>query len=162
MPPPPNKKKRADLSGWGPATYDNKLKHLHKNACKGDWRRDVKIHNIKYKIALVSWSSTVNFKTFSFSTPIPVGMEELLRKLESSQNRTFTAIPLIVREEFNLTENNYSSSNFEVQVTFSQPKFGDFRVLYCRFCSTKKSLKTLFWDRHPDKLPEEISLEKCA
>ena len=157
---PPNKKakkRRADLNGWCPTTYATKFKNMHKNKPKGDWRRDTTLHSLKYKIARINWSDINTFKAFSFDAPIPVGMEQLLLKLEKSQNRTFKAIPLVV-EEFELTENKYKSADFKVQVTFSEPKFGDFRVLYCRLCSSNASLKAKFWDRFPDKLPNEVSL----
>ena len=58
---------------------------------------------------------------------------------------------MVVREEFELTENKCNSAGFKVQVTFSDSKFGNFRVLYCRLFSSNASLKAKFWDPFPDK-----------
>ena len=91
---------------------------------------------------------------FTFDSPVPVGMENLLKKLESAQNRSFEAIPMVVRDKFSITENNYKSSDFDVNVSFSSAKYDDFRLLYCHICTSKKNLKENFWNKYPEKLPE--------
>ena len=126
----------------------SKVKHI------GDWRRDVKIHNVHHKIATIKWTHKPSEKMFSFESPVPVGMENLLKKLESAQNRSFEAIPMAVRDEFSITDKNYKSSDYDVNVSFSSTKYYDFRLLYCHICTSKKNLKENFWNKYPEKLPE--------
>ena len=154
------KAKRADVSGWCPETLDKRLKHMNKNKPLGGWRLDVQLHNLHHKIAQVRWTYLPQMKTFTFPGPVPVGMEKLLAKLESAQNRTFNVIPLAVREEFCMSESSYKSTDYAVEVTFSAAKYGNFRILYCRQCTTKQNLREMFWNKYPDKLPSDnISLQ---
>ena len=152
---PKKAKKRADVNGWCPGTLEKRLKNMNKNKPTGDWRRDVQVENVPYKIATIKWTHLPTMKTFSFPGPIPVGMEKLLTKLESAQNRTFVCIPLAVREEFSMVESMYKSTDYEVSVSFSEAKYGSFRLLYCRLCTTKNNLREKFWDRYPEKLPAD-------
>ena len=151
----PKNTKRAEVTGWSPQTVDLKLKNMNKNKVKGDWRRDVQVEDVLYKVATVTWTHLPSMRTFAFPSPIPVGMEKLLTKLESAQNRSFKSLPLAVREEFTIMENSYNPANFEVRVTFSEAMYGNFRLLYCRLCTTKKNLKEKFWDKFPEKLPAD-------
>ena len=82
---------------------------------------------------------------FSMTIPVPVGMETLLEKLESAQNRGFEAIAVAVKDYFKLTKVSYENFNFTVHVSFSDEKFDSFRLLYCRFCNSKKFLQERFW-----------------
>ena len=152
---PKKAKKRADVTGWCSQTLENRLKHMKKNTPTGDWRRDVLLENVRYKLATTKWTHIPTMKVFSFKGPIPVGMENLLTKLESAQNRSYQAIPLAVREEFSMVESTYNSGEYEVSVSFSEAKYDSFRLLYCRLCTTKNNLKTKFWDKYPEKLPAD-------
>ena len=149
------KKKRADTDGWRPATLDKRLKDMNKNKHAGDWWRDTVVHNLRYKVATVKWTNKQSKKMFTFESPVPVGMEEVLQKLETAQNRSFEAIPVAVREEFSMLESTYKSIDYEVSVSFSSSKYANFRLLYCRLWTSRKNLKERFWDKYPDKLPKE-------
>lgn len=152
---PKKAKKRADVNGWCSKTLEKRLKNMKKLSHTGDWRRDDQVENVHYKIASTKWTHQPTMKTFSFSGPIQVGMENLLAKLESAQNRAFQAIPLAVREEFSMVETTYRRDDYEVSVSFSEAKYGSFRLLYCRLCTSKKNLKEKFWDKFPEKLPAD-------
>ena len=83
---PWKKKKRADIDGWCPATLDTHLKkNMNKNKHAGDWRRDTVAHNLHYKVATVKWTNKKSKKMFTFESPVPVGMEKLLKKLETAK-----------------------------------------------------------------------------
>ena len=158
---PKMNKKRADLNGWSPLTVDQKLKNLHKGKPTGDWRRDTKLHNLYHAIATINWTNISSKQTKALSGPIPVGMEGLLRKLESAQNRSFKSIPVAIKEEFGMTESSFNPKDYSVFVLFSEPKYGDFRLVYCRICTLKSNLRDNFWKRFGKKLPEEnISIQE--
>ena len=57
-------------------------------------------------------------KKFSFEAPVPVGMEKLLQKLESAQNRSFKAIPVAARDNFSILETTSKSSDYEEKLFF--------------------------------------------
>ena len=153
--PPLKKKKRADIDGWCLSTVDTRLKNMGKIKLIGDWRRDTLVQNLQYKVAGVKWTHVPVIKTFSFPTPVPVGMERLLMKLENAQNRSYPVIPIVVREEFSKTDAAYRSEDYTVNVSFSEPKYDNFRLLYCRICTTKQNLKERFWDKYPEKLSKD-------
>ena len=73
-------------------------------------------------------------KKFSFEAPVPVGMEKLLQKLESAQNRSLKAIPLAARENFSILETTSKRSDYEEKFFFFfffflSTKYTDFRLL---------------------------------
>ena len=119
---PKKSRKRPEVDGWSPNTVDQKLKNMHKGNPTGDWRRDVKLHNFHHVIATTNWSHNPTIKTKALSGPVPVGMENLLRKMENAQNSAFKSIPLVVKEEFRMTESSYSPKDYFVSVLFSEPK----------------------------------------
>ena len=80
-------------------------------------------------------------KMFSFPTPVPVGMERLLMKLENDQNRSYPVIPIEVRKEFSMTDAAYRSEDYIPNVSFSELKYDNFRLLYCCIRTTKQNLK---------------------
>ena len=133
--PPFKKKKRTDVDG--------------------DWRRATLEQNLQYKVTTVRWTYVPTMKMFSFPTPVPVGMERFLMKLENVQNRTYLVVPIAVREEFSMTNATYRSEDCTINVLFSEPKIDNLRLLYCRICTTKQNLKKRFWDRYPEKLPKD-------
>ena len=134
---------------------DQKLKNMHKGKPTGDWRRDTKIHNLHHVIATINWTNNKTKQTKSLSGPVSVGMEGLLRKLEGAQNRSYQAIPGAIKEEFGMMESSYKSEDYSVFVVFSEPQYGDFRLVYCRICSLKSNLREKFWKRFGNKLPED-------
>ena len=153
--PAKKKKKRADLDGWCSSTVNDRIKHMSKGPLLGSWRRDVQIHNVHHKISTIKWTHKPTKKMFTFDTPVPVGMEELLKKLETAQNRNYDAISLAVRQKFDMTEKGYKSQDYEVNVSFSSARYDDFRLLYCHLCTSNANLKEKFWDRYPDKSPKD-------
>ena len=68
-------------------------------------------------------------KMFSFPTPVPVGMERLLMKLENAQNWSYLVISIAIREEFCMTDATCRSEDYTVNVLFSEPKYDYFRLL---------------------------------
>ena len=55
-----------------------------------------------------------------------------------------------------MLESTYKSTDFEVNVSFSSPKYTNFRLLDCCLCTSSKNLKEQFWDRYLDKVQKEI------
>ena len=90
------------------------------------------MQNLQYKVATVKWTYVPTMKMFSLRTPIPLGMERLLMKLENAQNQSYPVIPIVVREEFSMTDAAYRSEDYTINVLFSEPKYDNFRLLYCR------------------------------
>ena len=54
-----------------------------------------------------------------------------------------------------MLESTYKSIDYEVSISISSPKYVNFRLLYYRLYTSRKNLKEQFWDKYPDKLPEE-------
>ena len=54
-----------------------------------------------------------------------------------------------------MTDATYRSEEYTVNVSLSEPKYDNFRLLYCRICTTKQNLKERFWDKYPEKLPKD-------
>ena len=95
----------------------------------------------------------------TFTTPVPVGMKNVILKMESAQNRVYKSLPTIVKEHFDLTSSNYQPKLFKETVSFSSnSRYDDFSYAYCHMCSSKKNIKKLFWDVYPDQLPAEVSI----
>ena len=92
---------------------------------------------------------------FSLQTPIPVGMERLLMKLENAQNRSYPVIPIAFREVFSMTNVTYRSEDYTVNVSFSELKYDNFGLLFCHIYTTKQNFKERFWDKYPEKLPKD-------
>ena len=90
--------------------------------------------------------SCSNNENFSFPTPVPAGMGRLLIKLENAQKRSYPVGDATVTEEFSMTDAN---------VSFTEPKCDNFRLLYGRICTTKQNLKEWFCDKYPEKLPKD-------
>ena len=90
--------------------------------------------------------SCSNNENFSFPTPVPAGMGRLLIKLENAQKRSYPVGDATVTEEFSMTDAN---------VSFTEPKCDNFRLLYGRICTTKQNLKERFCDKYPEKLPKD-------
>ena len=153
------RKKRADVDGWCPSTVNTRPKNKGTIKLIGDWRRDTLVQNLQYKLATVKWTQVPTMKMFSLPTPVPVGMERLLMKLENAQNRSYPVIPIAVREEFSMTDSAYRSEDYTVNASFSKPKYDNYRLLYCHICITYccicTSVPEQFWDKYPEKLPKD-------
>ena len=70
----------------------------------------------QYKVETVNWTHVPTMKMFPFPTPVPVGMEISLMKLENTQNQSYPVIPTAVREEFSMTDATYRSEDYTVNV----------------------------------------------
>ena len=128
---------------------------MNKNKPIGDWQSDTMVHNLHHKIATKKWTKMHYTKMFPFEAPVPVGMEKLLQKLESAQNRSFKVIPRAVRDKFSILETTNKSSDYEDKVFFSSTNYADFRLLYCRAYTLKQNLKEPFWSKPPEKLSHD-------
>ena len=106
-----------------------------------DWQRDTLVQNLQYKVVTVKWTHVPTMKMFSFPTPVPVDMERLLMKLEKAQNWSYPVILIAVTEEFFMTDATFRSEDYTVNVSFSEPKYDNFRLLYCCICTMKQNLK---------------------
>ena len=62
-------------------------------------------------------------------------------KLENVQNRSYPVIPIEVRKEFSMTDAAYRSEDYIANVSFSELKYDNFRLLYCCIRTTKQNLK---------------------
>ena len=108
---------------------------MNKNKPISDWQSDTMVHNLHHKIATNKRTEIHSMKKFSFEAPVPVGMEKLLQKLESAQNRSFKAIPLAARENFSILETTSKSGDYEEKLFFFffffflSTKYTDFRLL---------------------------------
>ena len=100
--PQKKRKKRSDVSGWCKSTTDDRIKKMKQHPVLGDWRRFGTV-KIKSTIASVKWTESTTGNIATFHTPIPVGMKDVLQKMESQQNRNFKQLPLVVKEQKNRT-----------------------------------------------------------
>ena len=153
--PPLKKKKRKSVDRWYSSTVNTRPKNMGKIKLIRDWRRDTLMQNLQYKVATVKWTHVPTMKMFSFPTPVPVDMEWFLVKLENAHNWSYPIIPISVREEFSMTDAAYESEDYTVNVSFSKPKYDNFKLLYCHICTTKQNLKEWFCDKYPEKLPKD-------
>ena len=86
-------------------------------------------------------------------------MERLLMKLENVQNRSYPVIPIEVRKEFSMTDAAYRSEDYIANVSFSELKYDNFRLLYYCIRTTKQNLKercgTNILKNYPDRICRE-------
>ena len=151
-PPKKKKKKRSDTSGWSRKVNDKKISKIKSHIVLGDWRRwtMVKVNSVR---ASVKWERVTGLETggdssddeptipnvVTFTTPVPVGMKNVLVKMEKAQNRTYRSLPIAIKEQFELDESHYNPKDFVVSVSFSkESKYEEFNFAYCHFCSSKK------------------------
>lgn len=117
---------------------NEKFKNMHKEKSTGDWRRDTKLHNLHHVNATINRTNTS--KNSLKHCPVPVGMEGLLRKSEST-HRSFRYIPVAIKEEFGLAEPSYNPRDYSVTFIFLDS-----------VCTLKNNLRENFWMKHWDQL----------
>ena len=120
------KKRRSDVTGFSESQTPQRLKNLSRIAHKGDWRRDRKIR-IKARTARIMWS--LEDDCFTIKTPLPCGMEDFLRKLQTAAGRSFDSLPVPVIDYFKITKENFKSGQFEVEVSFD----GKFLIVFVTY-----------------------------
>ena len=166
------KKKRSDTSGWSKKVNDKKITKIKSHKVLGEWRRwgMVKVNSVR---AFVKWERATDLEAgedssddepsvpnvVTFTTPVPVGMKNVLVKMEKAQNRTYGALPIAIKEQFELDKSSYNPIDFTVSVSFGKEvKYEEFNFAYCHLCSNKKKLEQQFWAAYPNELPEEVSV----
>jgi len=157
MAEPPTKKKkkrRSDTSGWSRKVNDKKISKIKSHSVLGDWRRwtMVKVNCVR---ASVKWERVTGIETggdssddepiipnvVTFTTPVPVGMKNVLVKMEKAQNRTYRSLPIAIKEQFELDESHYNPKDFVVSVSFSkESKYEEFQL--CLLSSLQQQEKT--------------------
>ena len=152
------------LCGYDMGTIPDKIRNFERVPHKGDWRRFKIIEDITYKMATVNWqllnSSEWADDVLVITGAIPCGMEELYCKLTSTYNRDFQSLPSYIVDHFEVRKETFHKSMFKIDVSFSsEAHVGKFWLAYCKFCSCKNKLKSEFWDKYGDKLPNEVSIE---
>ena len=107
------------MSGWSYKTNQKRIEKIKRHSTRGDWRRFGMV-NVKYVDACVKWERVdekgENVDVLTFTTPVPVVMNNVILKMESAQNRVYKSLPTIVKEHFDLTSSNYQPKLFKVSV----------------------------------------------
>ena len=126
------RKKRSELTGFCAVTIYHILKHLNRVPHKGDWRRHRMI-SIKFVVGEIRWFNKhlVKDSCFKIVTPVPVGVQYLLAKLESASGRNFDTLPQAVVEFFKLQKNKYKQEDFSVEVSYTGNNY--FLLLFIYF-----------------------------
>ena len=58
-------------------------------------------------------------KVYVMKTPTPVGMTDIMTKLQSAPSRYWRSIPSLVEEYVDINKENYRAKNYSVSVSFS-------------------------------------------
>ena len=112
--------KRSTLTGWCSETVISRLKNLERIKHSGDWRRAKFVRHLQVCTASITWSKQSSAKDdLVLTSPVPTGMVDLFQQLDKAQNRTVEALPLSVKNHFDVTKKNYKPSDFTHTVTFS-------------------------------------------
>ena len=117
MSEPPNKKKhwsakRTDLVGWNAKSTPDCVQKMQKHKVVGDWRWFGITAHIK-------WEKVQLGKVVTLMTPVPVGMKNVLIKMENAQNRVYNSLPIAVKEELEISSQgeynpqDYSDSDLQ-------------------------------------------------
>ena len=91
--PPPKKKKRSDIDGWGSKTTFNHIKKMKQHTTPRDWQRFSAIR-LKYLVASVKWSRIVDDKVVTFVTPIAPGVKTFFLSCRASKTKTLRCFRL--------------------------------------------------------------------
>ena len=112
------KMRRADVSGFCPETIMSRLTDMNTVLHKGEWRRS-KVICIPFRQTGIKLTHILSSKVYVMKAPTPVGMTDLMIKLQSAYNRYWRSIPSLVVEYFDINKENYQTKDYSVSVSFS-------------------------------------------
>ena len=91
---------------------------MNRVTLEGEWRRS-KVICIPFRQTDIKWTHIPYSKVYVMKTPTPVGMADLMAKLQSASNRYWRSIPSLVVEYFDINKENYQAKDYSVSVLFS-------------------------------------------
>ena len=78
-----------------------------------------KVIHIPFRQTDIKWTHIPSSKVCAMKTPTPVGMTDLMTKLQSASNQYWSSIPSLVVEYFDINKENYQAKDYSVSVSFS-------------------------------------------
>ena len=113
-----SKTRGADVSGFCPETITSRLNDMNGVPHKGEWRRS-KVICIPFRQTDIKWTHIPSSKVYVMKTPTPVGMTDLMTKLQFAPNRYWRPIPSLDEEYTDINKENYQAKDYSVSVSFS-------------------------------------------
>ena len=78
-----------------------------------------KVIHIPFRQTDIKWTHIPSSKVYAMKTPTPVGITDLMTKLQSASNQYWSSIPNLVVEYFEINKENYQAKDYSVSVSFS-------------------------------------------
>ena len=144
----PKEAKYNDIVGWCPETTTTNLLKMMQHDKKGNWRRD-RVIRVLYVTCSITWTTCKDKPPHIITSPVPVGMKNLMVKNQSASGQSWESFPRSVKKHFELQVKPaaFNANDYNVEVSFStEEKYGKFTHLYCRFCEKKKFAE--IWKKH--------------
>ena len=106
------------MSGFCPETIMSRLTDMNTVLHKGECRKS-KVICIPFRQTGIKLTHILSSKVYVMKAPTPVGMTDLMIKLQSAYNRYWRSVPSLVAEYFDINKENYQAKDYSVSVSFS-------------------------------------------